>query len=240
MVRVGGSSFGVTVAGHPPHGRGVIVEPLADGCIVALGSASQTGFDDDYELGDAQLRILVEAAAGPGLEHGYAAVVAELREVSERCEMIDERLPSMNAIVAVCSSGGVELSWVGRDKAYVVRGREIIAETSEHSFWRTMDAGMREQVQARMGRMVLGVPTRSIAPHECLPESLRLPALEAGDALLLVSGGLHWRASWRAGVERALGRLAVLDAATLHRELCRIAAELDELDEWGGPVAVIG
>ncbi len=238
-----GSSL--SVAGEPARGRGWLVDRLADGRLVAaLGCGSQTGFDIDYELADRLLRKLVTAAAGPGLEHGYAEVAAALGEMSERTRddrLIGDQVPVMHVIVAVCSSEAVELSWVGHDKAYVVRGREILAENQEHSYWRTSGWDLREVLQSvPAARSVFGMQSRSIAPQGCTSETLRLPPLGPDDQLVLVSGGVHRCADWRDGMERALAKIEEVEAEPLYRELCGIAREVGQtIDEWSGPIVVV-
>lgn len=246
----------ITTAGAPPKGRGFYSEVLADGrSVVALGSGSQTGFELDYELADVLLPALAAAAADGDAAPGYDAIAAHLGELRASLDIEhDERLPMLTAIVAVCSDVAAEVSWVGHDKAYLVRDRAIVGETVEHTHWRS--GGRPEWTemmaqfdpmrpptdsQSELFRHMLGVAIRTITADGARSDRLGVVAAP-GDALILVSASLHKRIGWRAGVERSLAQAAAVDAASILHEARAIAVELGTTHDylaWTGPVVVV-
>lgn len=251
----------IEVAGQPPRGHGFHHELYGDDrCAIALGVGSQTGFDIDYELADEVLPSLAAAALAGDVERGYREAAAPLQALIAAHGPHDDGLPMLTAITALCTASSVELSWVGDDKAYLIRGRTIVAETREHTHWRDIGEGKVRSDWApllakidpnepwaadtlspfgRRFRLMLGYATRTITADGCTPERGQFD-VQPGDALLLVSNYLHGLIGWRAGIERVLARAAAVDAevilAEAHAHLRSINPGRDP--EWSGPVVL--
>lgn len=253
----------ISVAGRPPRGRGFYTELCEDGrALVALGCGTQTGFELDYELADQALPGLATTAAAGNEEEGYQAAVEVLQALVAAHGDHDEGLPMLTTIVASCGADSIDLSWVGDDKAYLLRRGAIVAETREHTHWRdALDGKVRADwaplvakidpsqpwavdgswPHARTFRRMLGIATRTITAEGCIPERIRF-AVEPGDALLLVSNSLHCLIGWRAGIERVLTRVVALEVDVVLAEARALAASIEPQTrplEWAGPIVLV-
>lgn len=218
-----------------PEPYGTRVQATAWGTLVGLATGTETGWETDTKvLGEGALDRLFAALAGPEPEAAIPAAfvavsrwLAELRDAPGEYPY-DEGLPSVNAIVGLCTATRVTLAWVGHEKAYLLRGGAIAAESEEHTRLRMLrtagaldrpvvltmqlhaieDASDTRRMDLeldpadRKSHVMLNCPTRNVSPTTSGPPSLLQVEHRPGDVLVLLAGCVHRDLGFAAGLLR--------------------------------------
>jgi serine/threonine protein phosphatase PrpC len=170
------------------EGDACAVAAVADG--VSLGAAGEVASDMAVEV---LLRAYrEEGATGPAGQRLYRAVQQANIDIYDRAVAVPElRGMSTTLTAAVVDRGELTAVHVGDSRLYLVRGRDIVQLTKDHTVAAEkvrMKLLSREKARSHPDRSVL---TRSVGRELIVSRDRITRRLEQGDVLLACTDGVH-------------------------------------------------
>jgi len=160
----------------------VRVFEAGDGLVVALVSASETGWESCWPPSQQLFFAAFAAELGSGLAAAFERAATTFVERAAALSPGDPDglcEPAAQAIAVSIAGSSASLAWIGRHAIVQVRDRRVIARTVAHTL-----GNQRPELRSSPYAHIV---TRVIRPGAVEPDCMEI-ALSAGDRLILVDG----------------------------------------------------